>query len=99
MQTNVLTPTTLAESVVPELNVAVGTIAASRLWILGGAAIGIMSGATMGLLGVLMWSAVSVAPFTAFVGARLVLGTAIPAVLGGMAVLIAAASADVSAEL
>ena len=37
--------------------------------------------------------------FAAFLGAPLVLGTGIPAVLGGMSVLIAAASADVSAKL
>jgi hypothetical protein len=98
MQTGVLSPT-VAAGFVPAANVAVARDAASVLWIAGGAAIGAVSGAIIGLMGIVIWSAVSVAPFTTFLGAPLVLGTGIPAVVGGMGVLIAGAAADGPANL
>ena len=58
-----------------------------------------MSGAIMGLIGVAIWSAVSVAVFTTFVGVPLVFGMVIPAIAGSVAVLIVAASADIPAPL
>ena len=98
MQTGVISPT-VAAGFVPARDVTVARDPARVLWMIGGAAVGAVSGAIVGLLGVVMWSAVSVAPFPTFLGAPLVLGTGIPAVLGGVGVLIAASSADVSAEL
>lgn len=59
---------------------------------------GALSGAIMGFIGVVIWATVSVAAFSAFIGAPLIFAIAIPAVIGGAAILMVAASPNDSAS-